>query len=60
MVAAMYDASLDAYLPHHWMQRFDVFRQDHSQPAPELRERGEVASTTSSGHWPVTTTRAST
>ncbi len=31
MVAAMYDASLDAYLPHHWMQRFSVFRQDHSR-----------------------------
>ena len=30
MVAAMYDASLDAYLPHNWMQRFGVFRQDHS------------------------------
>ena len=28
MVAAMYDASLDAYLPHDWMQRFNVFRQD--------------------------------
>ena len=21
MVAALYDASLDAYLPHHWMQQ---------------------------------------
>ena len=30
MVAAMYDASLDAYLPHNWMQQFSVFRQDHS------------------------------
>ena len=30
MVAALYDASLDAYLPHHWMQKFNVFRQDHS------------------------------
>ncbi|HUP80200.1 MAG TPA: alpha-2-macroglobulin family protein, partial [Pirellula sp.] len=30
MVAAMYDASLDAYLPHQWMQRFSVFRQDYS------------------------------
>ncbi len=29
-VAAMYDASLDAYLPHHWQQGFGVFRQDHS------------------------------
>ena len=31
MVAALYDASLDAYLPHHWMQHFAVFRQDHSR-----------------------------
>ncbi len=30
MVAAMYDESLDAYLPHAWMDRFNVFRQDHS------------------------------
>ena len=30
MVAAMYDESLDAYLPHNWMQRFGVFRQDYS------------------------------
>jgi uncharacterized protein YfaS (alpha-2-macroglobulin family) len=30
MVAAMYDASLDAYLPHNWMHKFNVFRQDYS------------------------------
>jgi uncharacterized protein YfaS (alpha-2-macroglobulin family) len=30
MVAAMYDESLDAYLPHAWMDRFNVFRQDQS------------------------------
>jgi uncharacterized protein YfaS (alpha-2-macroglobulin family) len=30
MVAAMYDESLDAYLPHTWMERFNVFRQDHN------------------------------
>jgi len=30
MVAALYDQSLDAYLPHHWMQAFGVFRQDYS------------------------------
>ncbi len=30
MVAAMYDSSLDAFLPHNWMQRFGVFRHDHS------------------------------
>ncbi|MBX9628622.1 MAG: hypothetical protein K2X82_32795, partial [Gemmataceae bacterium] len=30
MVAALYDQSLDAYLPHDWMHRFGFFRQDHS------------------------------
>src|SRR4029453_754652 len=29
-VAAMYDASLDAYQPHSWPGAFDLFRQDHS------------------------------
>src|SRR4029450_9724805 len=31
MVAALYDASLDAYLPHQWMRHFSVFRQDHTR-----------------------------
>ena len=31
MVAALYDQSLDAYLPHAWMKAFNVFRQDWSQ-----------------------------
>ena len=31
MVASMYDASLDAYLPHDWMKRLSVFRQDYSR-----------------------------
>lgn len=30
LVAAMYDASLDAYLPHHWPAGFGLFRTDHS------------------------------
>src|SRR5207248_3562614 len=30
MVATLYDASLDQFLPHHWQQRFNVFRQDYS------------------------------
>ncbi len=30
MVAALYDASLDAYLPHNWPQAFGVFREDYS------------------------------
>jgi hypothetical protein len=31
MVATLYDASLDAYRPHHWQRGFNVFRQDHSR-----------------------------
>ncbi|MBA4188712.1 MAG: hypothetical protein C0467_11995 [Planctomycetaceae bacterium] len=30
MVAGMYDASLDAYLPHNWMERFSMFRHDRT------------------------------
>lgn len=30
MVVALYDASLDAYKPHHWPQAFGVFREDYS------------------------------
>ncbi len=53
MVAAMYDSSLDAYLPHDWMHRFGVFRQDYSsmnlgfdnQPRWFFHIHG---------HWPVT------
>jgi hypothetical protein len=31
MVATLYDASLDAFLPHQWNRRFDFFRQDYSR-----------------------------
>lgn len=31
MVAALYDESLDQYLRHYWMTRFNVFRYDYSQ-----------------------------
>lgn len=30
MAATLYDASLDAYLPHAWQQMFGVFRTDYS------------------------------
>ena len=46
MVAALYDQSLDAYLPHRWQQAFGVFRQDFSrlqmQFENELAEFGEL------------------
>ncbi|MHB1310044.1 MAG: alpha-2-macroglobulin family protein, partial [Limisphaerales bacterium] len=31
MVATLYDASLDTFVPHQWPTGFDVFRHDHSQ-----------------------------
>jgi len=31
MVATLYDASLDQYRPHHWMQAFSVFRREYSR-----------------------------
>ncbi len=34
MVATLYDASLDAFLPHSWQQRFNCFRQDYSTAQP--------------------------
>lgn len=41
MVAAMYDASLDAFKPHQWQSGFDVFRRErsslHSQFENELK-----------------------
>ncbi len=30
LVATLYDASLDAYLPHRWQQSLGAFRQDHT------------------------------
>lgn len=34
MAAALYDESLDAFLPHQWQQRFSIFRQDYSTASP--------------------------
>src|SRR5690606_7622135 len=30
VAATLYDASLDAYLPHEWMRQLSIFYQDHS------------------------------
>ena len=50
MVAALYDESLDAYFPHHWMQHFDVFYQDDSIAQLTVRECAEM-SCSISGAW---------
>ncbi|MEY2410455.1 MAG: hypothetical protein QOF48_3125 [Verrucomicrobiota bacterium] len=34
LAATLYDESLDAYLPHSLLQRFNVFRMDHSGASP--------------------------
>ncbi|MBM3983537.1 MAG: hypothetical protein FJ304_25350, partial [Planctomycetes bacterium] len=52
MVAGMYDASLDAYLPHNWMERFGVFRQDYSNLNFSF-ENSAKHFYGIHGHWPV-------
>ena len=36
MVATLYDASLDAFMRHHWQQRFSVFRHDYTTAHPQF------------------------
>jgi uncharacterized protein YfaS (alpha-2-macroglobulin family) len=51
-VAALYDQSLDAYLPHDWVSGFGVFRQESSNLSSafenSLRSLQHIR-----GHWPV-------
>jgi len=39
MVAALYDASLDAYAPHDWLREFGVFRQDSTRTHSQFENR---------------------
>lgn len=39
MVAALYDASLDQYLPHNWPQQFGVFRSEQGHGRTEFQNR---------------------
>src|SRR5262249_6604324 len=52
MVATLYDESLDAYLPHRWMQKLQVFRQDHSNLV-QWFENMPAHLQPLSGNWPV-------
>jgi hypothetical protein len=36
MVATLYDASLDQYKPHNWMQSFNVFRREYDRVSPRF------------------------
>ena len=48
MVAALYDESLDAYLPHNWLQPSSVFRQDFSSMRGQFENNMEFLH-----YWPV-------
>ena len=50
MVATLYDASLDQYLPHSWMQGFNVFRRETSRVSPQF-ENTAVAFQHILGNW---------
>jgi uncharacterized protein YfaS (alpha-2-macroglobulin family) len=41
MVATLYDESLDAFAPHHWMERLNIFRQDYSTAQAIFQNREE-------------------
>ncbi len=51
MVAGLYDASLDAYLPHSWPNRLDVFRQSAWSPASIDFENNLVPLAHVGGNW---------
>jgi uncharacterized protein YfaS (alpha-2-macroglobulin family) len=51
MVATLYDESLDAYLPHHWLQKLQVFRQDYANLLQHF-ENMPAHFQTLHGNWP--------
>ncbi len=50
MVATLYDASLDQFLPHHWPEAFPVFRHEFNRANAEF-ENTLLAFDTIDGHW---------
>ncbi|MCU0857101.1 MAG: MG2 domain-containing protein [Pontiellaceae bacterium] len=52
MVAGLYDASLDQYLPHNWMQQFSVFRREVQRVSPQF-ENSALRFQHIFGGWPV-------
>ncbi|MBN1419989.1 MAG: carboxypeptidase regulatory-like domain-containing protein, partial [Planctomycetes bacterium] len=52
MVATLYDASLDAYLPHGWMHTFGVFRRDDSNLGSSFENQLQQLRRLQ-GNWPV-------
>jgi len=51
MVAALYDQSLDAYLPHNWPSAFGVFRRDWSRLSWQFENMGKSLNQLQGG-WP--------
>ena len=51
MVAALYDQSLDAYLPHNWQAGFGVFRQDWSRMNQQFENMAKYLNQLQGG-WP--------
>ena len=51
MVAALYDQSLDAYLPHNWQSGFGVFRQDFSRMNEQFENMAKYLNQLQ-GNWP--------
>ena len=52
MVAALYDQSLDAYLPHNWQSGFGVFRQDGSRVSQQFENMAKYLNQLQGG-WPI-------
>ena len=52
MVAALYDASLDAYTPHNWQSGFGVFRQDWSRLNEQFENMARYFNQLQ-GYWPM-------
>jgi len=40
MVATLYDASLDAFAPHHWQRQFGIYRHDYSSAHSTFANNG--------------------
>ena len=51
MVATLYDASLDQYRAHNWMQGFSVFRREYSRVQAQF-ENGMARFQHVLGYWP--------
>ena len=54
MVATLYDASLDAFAPHHWQRQFGIYRHDYSSAQFTFANSGRSLSSLL-GSWKRTT-----